>query len=85
MVFDHTGKCEILRETFFGGAHIEGESFYEEFRDEVEQKVHDLKENHSKDGDEFLNRPITYEEVKAFYSRNHGMMGNCLTYGKVQM
>ena len=48
VVFDHTGKFEIVRETFFGGAHIEGESFDEEFRDEVEKKVHDLKENKSK-------------------------------------
>ena len=65
VVFDHTGKFEIVRETFFGGAHNEGESFDEEFRDEVEKKVHDLKENKSKDGDEFLNRLITYEEVEA--------------------
>ena len=52
--------CEILRETFFGGAHIEVESFDEVFRDDVEQNVHDLKENKSKDGDEFLNRSITW-------------------------
>ena len=51
VVFDHTDKCEILRETFFGGAHTEKESFDEEIRNEVEQKVHDLKENNSKDGD----------------------------------
>ena len=54
VVFDYTGKCEILRETFFGGAHIEGESFYEEFKDGVEQKIHEMKEKNNKDGDEFL-------------------------------
>ena len=62
-------EVDVIILHFFGGAHTEGKSFDEEFRDEVEQKVHDLKENKSKDGDEFLNRPITYEEVEASIQR----------------
>ena len=62
-------EVDVIILHFFGGAHTEGESFDEEFRDEAEQKVHDLKENKSNDGDEFLNRPITYEEVEASIQR----------------
>ena len=68
VVFDHSGKCVILRKTFFE-AHMEGESFDEDFKKEIEHKLHNTKESNTVEDDDFLNRPITYDEVEAFTQR----------------
>ena len=68
VVFDHSGKYEILRKTF-GGAHMEGESFDEDFKKEIEHKLHNIKESNTEEGDNFLNRPIMYDEVEASIQR----------------
>jgi len=65
-VFDSNSKCDILKETFFGGNHIANEEFDEEFKRTVEEKYEEiLKRVSQAESDNFLDREITEDEVEA--------------------
>ena len=70
-VFDKEGKAEILKNTFFAGAHLKDVPFDEMFKEEVERDVEHMKNGSvSSNVDwgrdmEFLNGNISLEEVQA--------------------
>ena len=70
VVFAHQEKCKILQNTFFGGSHIANQVFDEDFKKEIEQILLSIRQEVcSEDGDAFLNRPISYDEVEASIQR----------------
>ena len=69
-MFAHGQKCKILQNTFFGGSHIANETFDEDFKKDIEQRLLSIRQEVcSEDGDGFLNRPISYDEVEASIQR----------------
>ena len=70
-VFDKEGKAEILKNTFFAGAHLKDIPFDETFKEEVERDVERMKNGSvSSNNDwgrdmEFLNGNISLEEIQA--------------------
>ena len=70
VVFAHGEKCKILQNTLFGGSHIANETFDEDFKKEIEQRLLSIRQEVcSEYGDAFLNRPISYDEVEASIQR----------------
>lgn len=70
IVFDHVEKSSILQKTFFDGGHIAEESFDETFKEEIECRLKSIREEmSSQEGDGFLNRQISYDEVEAAIQR----------------
>ena len=69
-IFEVNEKFELLRDVFFGGQHISGEVFDEDFKKEVDKKVEKTHENIKEEkGDEFLDRIIEIEETEAAIQR----------------
>ena len=54
VVFAQGEKCKILQNTFFGGSHTANETFVEEFKKEIEQRLLSIRQEVcSEDGDGF--------------------------------
>ena len=65
-IFDRTEKCKLLQKTFFTGEHLKTEEFDETFKNNVEEELRNLKQNHTNtQEDDFLNRDITIGEIEA--------------------
>ena len=70
-VFDKEGKTEILKNTFFAGAHLKDIPFDEMFKEEMGRDVLHMKNGSVSSNDdwgrdmEFLNGNISLEEVQA--------------------
>ena len=74
VVFAHGEKRKILQNTFFGGSHIANETFDEDFKKEIEQRLLSIRQEVcSEDGDAFLNRPISWDSVSS-EKHIHGIM-----------
>ena len=68
--FDKESKANILRETFFTGAHLKDTHFDEKFKEEVERDVKKMKNGMPIKCDwckdmKFLNGDISLDEVQA--------------------
>ena len=68
-MFDQEGKSKILKDTFFEGGHITQEQFDEDFKKEIENRLPEIKNTLKNTGDNFLNQPISFDEVEASIQR----------------